>query len=206
MNFFFIKSILMAVISVFGILGNVISILVLNCGSGYLDLHHLLTLTAVFDTFFLVLTNFLYVIPTLLDYQTPCEAIPVLLPLTSVFLTGSVYSIVALSINLLATLKSCSNRIFDVRSLIILVFVITVAFNFIRFFELYTVDDDNKDDTEEICDDVIRPTKLRLSYNYSLIYIVGINFLLNHLLPIVLLIVFNCLIFQQVKKQESNKQ
>ena len=66
-------------------------------------------------------------------------AIPYVNPLASIFLTCSVYTVVAITVERYATIRQCHSRIFSTRALIFFVIFISVSYNFIKFFD-HTVD------------------------------------------------------------------
>ena len=136
-----------------------------NWTRGWLINHHtyIKTLQTVFDTIFLVFSNLVYASATHLSplqYRPFLHAIPVLIPLVHIALTGSVYTIVAIAFERYTTMTSTANKVCKhfrlLKSypiflkppkmcrtwcLIIIITTFAFGFNIVRFFELTIVVD-----------------------------------------------------------------
>lgn len=207
---FVLDSVAMPLVSVLGLFGNVLSIIILNNRRGGLDLNSsftsLLICLAIFDSLFLLLANSIYTASALLpNHSSPHPlAIPYLVPLASIALTGSVYTVVAITIERYATLRQWHNRLLSARFLIIFIILLSVSYNFIKFFELTAEVVEVQADNLEVSEDTffvnLRPTWLRIHPLYSLVYIMVINFLVMNLVPFVVLAVLNISIYKSVSR------
>jgi len=211
----------MPAISAFGLLGNIASIHVLRNRHGHLDLNSnfadLLICLAVSDSMFLVLANTVYAVTAiLLPRQSALQmmAIPYLLPLTNMSLTGSVYAVVAVTIERYTTLQGNSEKHpWKGKALIAFIVSFSILYNVVKFFEL-TVDIhdfspgtvDSKNFTESLDNFlkephyVINATWLRRHPVYSLNYIVLGNFFVMNLLPVAVITILNYLIYNTIAR------
>ena len=102
----------MPTISILGLLGNVLSVHILHSRHSGLDLHtsftNLLICLAVFDSLFLVCANSVYAVSAIMwpaQSSTQMLAAPYIIPLTNMAMTGSVYTVVAITVKRYTTLK-----------------------------------------------------------------------------------------------------
>jgi len=206
------EGVAMPIVSIFGLFGNVVSCIILYNRHGSWNKNssftNLLICLAMFDSLFLVLANYLYAVPKIFPVQPNFHnlCIPYLVPFTNIFLTGSVYTVVAITVERYATLRQCRSRVFTARVLVILIIIFAVCYNFIKFFELTTeqvkVEEDGVDTYTYI---ELKPTWLRTHPLYSIGYIVVINFLVMSLTPLVVLGVLNFLIYKSLSKITQNQ-
>jgi len=220
---FWLEGIAMPATSVFGLIGNIVSIHILHSSRNDLNLiksfTNLLICLAVFDSIFLVLANTVYSYSAIIwPKQSTIQMVsaPYIIPLTHMALTGSVYSVVAITVERFVTLRRISKPKYSGRLLILFIIFFSVLYNFIRFFEftvVWEVPDDveyrNYDASEGNFSQtkqamyIIRPTNLRRHPLYSLLYVVFGNILVMTFVPIVLLVVLNCLIYLMVIKSNN---
>jgi len=208
----------MPFVSFFGLIGNILSIRILNSRHSSLDLNNsftnLLICLAVYDTVFLIFANSMYAVSAALhpeESSLQIQAAPYVIPLTNIALTGSVYSVVAVTVERFTTLKQDNRRIWKGRILIIFIVVFSILYNVVKFFELTVQRNETQNinetsymtmDTEEKiqAEWIIKPTWLRIHPLYSLLYIVFGNFLVMSLLPMSSLIVLNTLVYKMIKR------
>ena len=212
---FLVKGLVLPIVSIFGVFGNVVSIIILYNRHGSLcqnsSFKNLLICLAIFDSFFLVLTTFPHAVSLILPIQSNLYslALPYLIPLSSMFFTGSVYTVVAITVERYATLRQWRSRFFTGRVLIIFIIIFSVCFNFVRFFELTTeqvkVDSDGLDTAEDTYYIGLKPTWLRTHKIYSIVYLYCIRFLVMSLIPVFVLGVLNLLIFKSLTKITQNQ-
>ena len=180
------------IVSAFGLLGNILSIIIfhrrrsISPQSGYISL---LICLAIFDSLFLIFANGLFCARQLLPYSSHYFlAIPFLMPLASIALTGSVYTVVAISVERYATLKQSHTKIFCAKYLIFFITLIAVMCNVTKFFELRATIVETEIEYEV--------TLLRSHPTYFLVYYLLINLLTMTLIPLVLLTVLNIFILR----------
>ena len=118
----------MPVVSVFELLGNVLSIIIFCNRHGSVSLNssftNLLICLAVFDSAFLICANIIFAVPYNQSEQFSYYyllALPYLVSLASIAMTGSVYTVVAITIERYATLRQCNSRLLTARFLIIFI-------------------------------------------------------------------------------------
>ena len=138
-----IEAFFMPSMSLFGIVGNVISICVLHHKDVKLrkDFIDVLCSLAVFDIVFLICTFFLFSLPT---WSSAYEQalfpmlVPVLFPMTNTFMTASIYMTVAIAVNRymdMAMDLAVPCRIHSGTKQAVIVFVSAALFNLPRWLE-----------------------------------------------------------------------
>ena len=209
----------MPIVSILGLLGNVLSIIIFYKSHGDNNFHSnftkLLICLAVFDSLDLISTNALFTGNSWSPGSSlRIRAFPYAVPLAGMFFTGSVYTVVAISVERYASIQKCHSRIFSARVLIFFIIVISVSDNFIRFFELKAVEVNYHDASNETYDldasNETFKTNVRLEGTwlmhhpmYNLIYQVIINLIVMTLIPMIVLTVMNIFILQFVKKNKN---
>ena len=219
---FIIEGVLVPIVSILGLLGNVLSIIIFYNSHGDNSLHSnftkLLICLAAFDSSILISANALVTMSSWSpESSLIIKATPYVLPLAGMFLTGSVYTVVAITVERYASIQKSHSRIFSARVLIFFIIVISVSYNFIKFFELKAVEvnyleryghvasnetydlDDASNETFETYVQ-IEVTWLRHHPMYKLIYHMIIDLIVMTLFPIIVLTVMNIFILQLVKK------
>jgi len=210
------------IVSGFGLIGNMLSIHVLRSQSRQLDLNSnfvmLLICLAVFDSLFLIFANLVYSIAAILQpSQSKLQiwSIPYILPLTHMSLTGSVYSVVAVTVERYTTLKGINYKtVWKGRALIIFIVTFSILYNVIKFFELQvevqTLEPTGEDlsliknsSVINTTTYVINATPMRRHPVYSFCYIVVGNFLFMNLLPFSTIALMNFFIFKILKSHTA---
>ena len=212
---FFLESVALPIVSTFGLLGNILSIIVLFLRKSNLSRHSnftsLLIFLAIVDSLFLLLLNLLYVWPQM--NSSLLLATPYLYPLVHMAMSCSVYTVVAITVERYATIRQYRSKLFTARYLIIFIITFSICFNFIKFFELYIerskqeftfVRSDDSDLPEEKLNIEVKPTWLRTDTVYSLVYIVSLNFIFMSFIPFVALSVLNFSIFKSYRRMSQN--
>jgi len=186
---FYLKGVATMTVASFGILGNLISIRVASVGNlGWNPTFtRLLIWLALLDSLFLVFVILLFGLPTV-STEFSNKILPVLfpslLPVTSIMLTASVYTVVCLSIERLLHLRrpQWSNK-GALMGYILPVLAFSTFYNFPKFFEFTTIYPQNGPAYPEA-------TEFRRNTDYSL-YVLTINCVVMGLLPFSLLIGMN---------------
>jgi len=213
---FLIEGILLPFLAAFGIIGNVLCVWIFNKKDVELkpSFANLLKCLSIFDTIFLTCILFQYTLPTLsesyyvwvLPHITPYN-----LPVIHITLTGSVYSVVAVSVERFLTVcfpfrqcKMCNGL-----GYIIPIVVFSVLYNVVKFFELETIYLEYEENIElgngtNISTTVIYPwinaTQLRTHPQYSQYVVAILNFIIMGLLPVFLLSCLNFMIYQSISR------
>ena len=193
---FIIEGILVPIVSILGLLGNILSIIIFYNSHSYKRLNSnftkLLICLAVFDSSFLISANALFTLKCWSPGSSLIiKAFPYVLPLAGMFLTGSVYTVVAITVERYASIRKCHSRIFSARVLIFFIIVISVSYNFIKFFEVKVVEvnhlERNSHDASTDASNEkyvkLEGTWLRIHSMYKLIYYIIINFIVMTLIP-----------------------
>jgi len=208
---FIVQGILIPIISTLGLLGNILSIIIFynshDGNSPHPNFSKLLICLAIFDSLFLISYNIISTTDSWLLHSSPViPAVPYVKPLCYMFFTGSVYTVVALTVERYTTIRQWHSRIFSARILIFFVVFISVSYNFIRFFELTAMEVNLEwEDTGPMNETFetyieIEPTWLGLHPTYIYVYYFLITFIVNALLPIIVLVVLNVFILQSIRK------
>lgn len=213
---FWFEGVFVPIIGSVGILGNVLSIIVLTRRE--LDLKgsflNLLVTLCVFDMLFILAVNLFYTVPIhssfyeqeLIPYLTP-----MLLPAIHIVLTGSVYSVVAVAVErymIICNPFNCNVHGQGGRYIAAIV-VISIVFNVNKFFEVGV---DYVDVPTEVLDaetgaysvvNVTRPmvviTPLRDNDDYTKAVIL-LNFIVMVVLPLLVLSVCHALTFRTIRE------
>jgi len=163
------------------------------------------------------LTNTVYTLAALLttqQYVPILHAVPTLIPLIHISLTGSVYSLIAVAVERYTTLIGLLNKPLNAykgRILIVIIFIFSVSYNFVRFFELLVEENPGMKNanmsvlaenvtlvSEQMF--ILKPTWLRKHPTYSIYYVLIGNFLVMSLVPMVLITTINFLIYKKIHK------
>lgn len=213
---FLIEGVFTALLGLFGIAGNIVSIKVMS--SKDLDMlptfRHLLKMLAGFDATFLIFTLSLFCVsswsPTYDQYVRPYLT-PYWLPVIQIALAGSVWTTMAVSVERYLTV-CCSYRSNKVQHLYYTVPIIVSSFlfNAPRFFELRTglvLRNEtiyNETTGEEVNITIMKPelqpTELRKDPGYSRDYVLIANSFALAFFPMLALVVLNSLIFRTISK------
>ena len=213
---FFIEGVFTALLGLFGIAGNIVSIKVMS--SKDLDMiptfRHLLKMLAGFDATFLIFTLSLFCVsswsPTYDQYVRPYLT-PYWLPVIQIALAGSVWTTMAVSVERYLTV-CCSYRSNKVQHMYYTVPIIVSSFlfNAPRFLELRTelvahnATVFNETLGEEVNVTIMKPelmpTELRRDPGYSRDYVLFANSFALAFFPMLALIILNSLIFRTISK------
>ncbi len=217
---FWFEGVLVPVAGSVGVLGNVLSILVLKGKD--LDMTasfvNLLCALCVFDSLFIVAVNLFYTLPLhsefyereLIPYLTP-----ILLPLIHIVLTGSVYSVVAVAVERYWIICDPFNRGVGHHAhqtgkrFILILVIFSALYNVNKFFEVSVgsavFEEEVWNETlsthqiQNVSRSVVVITNLRKDPNY-LRAIIILNFIVMVVLPLLILSVCHILTFRKIRE------
>lgn len=195
---FYINGCAILATSIFGILGNFICIARLRFSSSKLNptFSSLISWLAVIDTLFLVFISLTFSLPSLSpEYKKWIFPVllPSTLPLTSVFLTASLYMVVATSIERFLQLNHprFSNK-GSFLGYVLPVLVFSAFYNIPKFFEFTTSYSQGHLPK-------LKVTEFRKNEDYSF-YVLGSNFAFMGVFPFTILIILNVFISRKLKQ------
>ncbi|XP_023337723.1 FMRFamide receptor [Eurytemora carolleeae] len=203
-----LEGVLLPILALFGIVGNILCLFVFNQKKVELkpSFSNILKCLSVFDILFLVGMVLLYTVPRASStYRTNIEPVilPVLLPLTQVTLTGSVYSVVAVAVERYYTI--CRpfkyNMMGECKGLpyIMIIIIFSFVYNINKFFELTTISKLVETEAGNHSVYVNEMTPLRKNATYTTVYILY-NTCGMGILPIFLLTFLNNRIVRDMKQ------
>jgi len=193
---FYINGVAILIVASLGILGNVLSLLLFKFRRLKMSptFTGLLVWLAILDSLFLVCVVAMFSLPSLsASYKTWVLPLllPSLLPVTSIMLTASVYTVVCLSLERLLHLcrPNWSNKGAFI-GYVLPVLVFSTCYNFPKFLEFTTIH-------RHIGPPIARATDFRKNSDYSL-YVLSINCLMMGIVPFSLLISINISILRHL--------
>jgi len=193
---FWVVGIMITVVSVAGILGNIICILMfqyqtLNMTQTFASL---LKWLAVIDSLFLVFCLMVFSLPVISQHYKIWifpYVLPSLLPCTSIALTGSLYCVIALSFERYFSISNSGQQNKgSFFGYILPVIVFSTCFNFPKFFEFST--NFSFSDKKQYYVPFVKATVFRDSPDYSF-YVLGSSFIFLGVVPFSLLLILNCI-------------
>ncbi|XP_076348308.1 FMRFamide receptor-like [Tachypleus tridentatus] len=214
----FIVSLCGAVFSIFGVIANVLCVVVLSQPRvRRAPVHLCLLVLTLFDTLVLILSLLLFCLPklstiTALFHRYQWEVFPllapVLYPLALFAQTGSAWTTVAVTIERYVAIcfpfkaRTCTRA--TVRRWLAAVSVFSFGYNVPRFWELerrLTLDCSTNTTIY-----VVVTTNFGLNETYYQVYYVGLYSIVMYVLPFSLLFVLNGLIWRTVKRAKSTRR
>ena len=144
---FVFEVVLMIIVGIFGVFGNFMCIVMFSrLKKKQLKFHRLMILLAIFDTTYIVLNILLWVVPGLSEqYKSKGYqyfTAPIVMPLTQVSLTGSVYCTMAITMERYLTVCRpfyTASKNWSAKRYIIPILVFSTVYNLPRFFELRSI-------------------------------------------------------------------
>ncbi|TRY71858.1 hypothetical protein TCAL_03401 [Tigriopus californicus] len=185
---YYTVGVILTPISIFGILGNILSIFVLSCPEMKSNFNQLLICLASFDLVYLQLSFAIFAMPTLSVWYTE-TLFPYIMPIGV-----TIERFVAIAYPMRKTnLKN---------SLIMASVFGSIVYNLPRFFELEMVQVDVLDPETKanVTVNRIAPTELRFNKLYVQIYVVWMKFFLVELLPYVIICVLNFVMIVKIRE------
>ena len=222
---FVFEVLLLTIFGVLGLIGNVSLVRMFLKSEVRLNFHLIMILLALYDTLLIVSFMLVISIPDIsLEYKTHglyYSIGPIAMPLLQVSITGSAYCTICVSFERYMTVCHpfyMASKSWSAKRYIIPVIVFSFLYNASRFFEFYTqrvyLDEDQilKNGTtldgEQIVEqdefgiyiDQIGVSGFRQNRYYIEIYIIGLNFIFNGIIPFASIITLNILVYLSLFK------
>eukprot|EP00093_Oithona_nana_P015158 15158.XXX_1229320_1231616_1 [CDS] Oithona nana genome sequencing. len=195
-----VEGIFLLIIGIFGIIGNVVAIVVFARQHLQKSFHALMLSLSAFDLVYITASILIFSIPQFSDNYKESGIyfyiLPWVLPMAQVGLTGSIYFTMAITVERYVTVCHPFYRVshsWPAKTLVLPLVAFAILYNTPKFFELQVIvpGDDLNGTIAEKYD--IAATDLRLNGYYYKIYLMWMNFLLMGLGPFVVLVVLNAL-------------
>ena len=214
---FLFGGVLVLIVGCVGVLGNCVLIRLFIKSEPKSNFHRLMITLAIYDTIYVTLWMIVFAVPELSEsYKKEAHHLVFASKAAAVIqiaLTGSVYCTVAISLELYLTVCHpfyVARKSWSAKRYIIPIVLFSLLYNISRFFEMNTkyiaIQDqniqntsmtDNQNNTKY--DYRIELTSMSKNKYYYSIYIIGLNFFFNGLLPFALIITLNGLLFKRLK-------
>ena len=202
----------MLVVGIIGILGNTTAIYVFSTMQNRLKFHCIMIMIFLFDTSYIILNLIILSFPYISDEykygDTYCHMLPIVTPLQHIALTGSIYSTMAISMERYLVVChpffTLSNR-WSSKRYIFPILVFSMIYNIPRFFELEVVEmaagvSRDPHATTPKPSYSLEHTPMRVNYYYNSIYRGWLNLFVTAIIPFIVLITLNVLIFKRLKQ------
>ena len=201
--------VLLTICGCFGIIGNILLIFMFMRLDVKLTFHRLMILLAIYDTIFIGLCIIVFSFPAVSEayisngYHS-CIA-PTAIAFIQISLTGSIYCTVGISIERYLTVCHpfyMARKEWGAKRYFVPIILFSIIFNISRFFELQLNSLDNLDknlmenQTTTSYTYQIELSPLRKNKYYYSVYIIGLNFAFNGLIPFVIVILLNGLLYK----------
>ena len=208
------EGVILSIIALLGLVGNMMAISYFgNSKRRRQTFYGLMLVLATLDLLLIVSCFFLFSLPTISEkYKTrPFYHYTILwvLPVAQMCFTGNTYLTVAVSIERYLTIcRPLYHRAHSWTApfYFVPILAFSVLYNFPKFFELGWAIHDNAtqiSNSSEVPNYVV-PTDLRQNQIYFQVYFVWSNFILNGIVPFILLITLNVLILNQLRVYGNN--
>lgn len=215
---FWVCGVLLNLVGVLGILGNVISMIILSRPQMRSSINYLLTGLARCDTMLIISSMLLFGIPSIYpytghffgyyNYVYPFIS-PAMFPIGMIAQTASIYMTFTVTLErYVAVCHPLRARALCTYGRAKIYFIVCVcfslAYNMPRFWEVrqvsYTLPKTNQ------LLHCVRPSSLRLNQTYINVYIHWCYLIVNYIIPFLTLAILNCLIYRQVKRANRERQ
>lgn len=214
---FYMSGIVLNLVGIVGLLGNILSMIILSRPHMRSSINYLLIGLARSDTILIITSILLFGLRSIYPYTgymfyyyyfVMPQIVPVLFPLASAAQTASSYLTLMVSLErYVAVCHPLRARALCTygRSKYYVIFCASVAilFNFIRLWEVQVVEYESPSLGLVYC---AVPSKLRQSEEYITIYVHWCYLIVNEFIPFFGLTVFNVLIYLQVRKANRERQ
>lgn len=215
---FWVCGVLLNLVGVLGILGNVISMIILSRPQMRSSINYLLTGLARCDTMLIISSMLLFGIPSVYpytghffgyyNYVYPFIS-PAMFPIGMIAQTASIYMTFTVTLErYVAVCHPLRARALCTYGRAKIYFIVCVcfslAYNMPRFWEVlrltYPLPNSN------LVLHCVRPSPLRRNQTYINIYIHWCYLIVNYIIPFLTLAILNCLIYRQVKRANRERQ
>ena len=218
------EGILLSVIGCLGLLGNIVAVWYFSRPKRRHQTFFVLMLVlAILDLLLIVSCFFVFSLPTIsLRYKTSSVwhyTVMFVLPIAQICFTGNTYLTVAISVERYLTIcRPLYHRAHSWKAHFFYVPILcfAVVYNIPKFFELqwapvptnnttnYTTTAQNQNISSSEVSHYIIPTDMRTNPLYFQVYFVWMNFIINGVLPFIVLITLNVLILNQLRNYTGN--
>uniref|UniRef100_A0A336L365 CSON002596 protein n=1 Tax=Culicoides sonorensis TaxID=179676 RepID=A0A336L365_CULSO len=212
---FWMSAIFLSGVGLFGILGNILSMVILSRPQMKSSISAVLFGLAACDTLLIVTSLLLFSLATIYPYTRYLfnyyyiwypKLTPFIFPIAMAAQTASAYLTITVSFErfLVVYFPLQSRRWLNyerARIYVILILLFSFIFNIPRFFEAMVLEDNHKEYGTIYC---IRGTALRNNLVYIKFYVHWMYLIFNFFLPFTTLAFFNIMIYRQIRK--ANKE
>ncbi|XP_017139279.1 FMRFamide receptor [Drosophila miranda] len=215
---FWVCGVLINIVGLLGILGNVISMIILSRPQMRSSINYLLTGLARCDTVLILTSILLFGIPSIYPYTGHFFGYynnvypfisPVVFPIAMIAQTSSIYMTFTVTLErYVAVCHPLRARALCTYGRAKIYFIVCVcfalAYNMPRFWEVLTVTYPLPE--SDVVLHCVRPSRLRRNQAYINIYIHWCYLIINYIIPFLTLAILNCLIYRQVKRANRERQ
>ncbi|KAH8372429.1 hypothetical protein KR093_011586 [Drosophila rubida] len=215
---FWVCGVILNIVCVLGLLGNVISMIILSRPQMRSSINYLLTGLARCDTMLIISSMLLFGIPSIYpytgylfgyyNYVYPFIS-PAMFPIGMIAQTASIYMTFTVTLErYVAVCHPLRARALCTYGRAKIYFIVCVcfalAYNMPRFWEVLTITYTLPNTTQVL--HCVRPSPLRRDPTYINIYIHWCYLIVNYIIPFLTLAILNCLIYRQVKHANRERQ
>ncbi|XP_034481353.1 FMRFamide receptor [Drosophila innubila] len=215
---FWVCGVILNIVGVLGILGNVISMIILSRPQMRSSINYLLTGLARCDTMLIISSMLLFGIPSIYPYTGTFFGYynyvypfisPAMFPIGMIAQTASIYMTFTVTLErYVAVCHPLRARALCTYGRAKIYFIVCVcfalAYNMPRFWEVVTVTYQPTNTTVVL--HCVRPSPMRINPTYVNIYIHWCYLIVNYIIPFLTLAILNCLIYRQVKRANRERQ
>ncbi|XP_059219521.1 FMRFamide receptor [Stomoxys calcitrans] len=215
---FWVCGICLNVVGILGIIGNVISMIILSRPQMRSSINYLLIGLACCDTVLIITSMLLFGIPSIYPYTGKFFLYynyifpyisPVVFPIGMISQTASIYMTFTVTLErYVAVCHPLKARALCTYGRAKIYFIVCVLFatlyNLPRFWEVVT-QSTAYDDLPDVLH-CVRPSALRQNLMYINLYIHWCYLIVNYIIPFLTLAILNCLIYRQVKRANRERQ
>ena len=212
-----VEGVLIVIFGTFGVLGNALLIQLFFKKGVILNFQKLMVALAIYDTLYTLLSIINFSMPELVDaftyYGYYQFMVPTTIPMMQVALTGSTYCIAGISLERYLTVCHpffVARTQWSARRYIIPITTLSLLYNVPHFFELraeevrsnYGIDEVHNSTTdtwENMPNYHVFLTPLRKNKYYYLIYIIGLNSIINGIIPYASILILNTILYKRLK-------
>ncbi|CAD7003237.1 FMRFamide receptor [Ceratitis capitata] len=215
---FWVCGVVLNVVGIFGIVGNIISMIILSRPQMRSSINYLLIGLARCDTTLIITSMLLFGIPCVYPYSGyffyyynyvyPFIS-PSVFPIGLTAQTASIYMTFTVTLErYVAVCHPLKSRALCTYGRAKIYFIVccmlSLVYNLPRFWEVVTVS--HQPEGSEIVYHCIRPSPLRQNQTYINVYIHWCYLIINYIIPFLTLAVLNCLIYRKVKLANRERQ
>lgn len=215
---FWVCGICLNIVGILGIIGNIISMIILSRPQMRSSINYLLIGLACCDSVLIITSMLLFGIPSIYPYTGhfflyynyiyPFIS-PVLFPVAVISQTASIYMTFTVTLERYVAvchpLKARALCTYGRAKIYVIVCVLfALLYNMPRFWEVVTISTVVPD--SPVILHCVRPSPLRQNPAYISIYILWCYLIVNYIIPFLTLAILNCLIYRQVKRANRERQ